>query len=186
MTSNPRTARARRWGFGTGLAGAAVAAAIIGAASAPAARADTPEGVLDQALQDLANAAQVLEQAPQASLDAHVLAALTPEENLIGTSQSFASALEADQAGLPAADQAGLADADLAVLQADKGILDAANGFLTADQAGELSSWASALPTEFTTLNADFGEISAIFNVGLVELGAEFFNAIGVPDIFLS
>jgi len=187
MTSNPRTARhARRWGFGVGVAGAAAAAAMIGMAGAPVGRADTPDDVLGQAIKDLTQAAQVLEQAPQASLDAHVLAALTPEENLIGTSESFASALEADQAGLPAADQAGLADADLAVLQADNGILDAANGFFTADQAGELSSWASALPTEFTTLNADFGEISAIFNVGLVELGAEFFNAIGVPDIFLS
>lgn len=184
MSSNPCTANhARRWGVGVGLAGAAVAAVMM--ASAPAARADTPDDVLDQAIQDLTQAAQVLEGAPTASLDAHVIAALTPEENLIATSTSFASALEADQAGLPAADQAGLADADLAVLHADQGLLDAAQGFATADQAGDLSSWASSLPTEFAILNADFGELGAIFNVGLVDLGADLFNAIGVPDIFL-
>jgi hypothetical protein len=186
MSSKPRTARhARRWGFGVGMAGAAAAAAMIGVASAPVGRADTPDDVLDQAIQDLAKAAQVFEQAPEASLDAHQIAALTPEENLIATSESFASSLEADQAGLPAADQAGLAEADLAVLQADKGILDAAQGFLAADQAGELASWGSGLPTDFATLDADFGVIGAALNVGVVELGAEFFNALGVPDIFL-
>src|ERR1700757_3631043 len=102
--------RARGGALGAGGPGPAAAPAMIGMAGAPVGRADTPDDVLDQAIKDLTQAAQVLEQAPQASLDAHVLAALTPEENLIGTSESFASALEADQAGLPAADQAGLAD----------------------------------------------------------------------------
>ena len=186
MSRNIRTAHhARRWGIGLSLSGAAIAFAMTGATNAPFARADTPDDVLGQALQDLGQAAQLLEDAPTASLDAHVIATLTPEENLIATSESFASFLETDQAGLPAADQAGLADADLAVLQADKGILEAAQGFVAADQAGELASYGSALPTEFAILNADLGELGAIVNVGFVELGAEFFNAIGVPDIFL-
>lgn len=184
MSLNPCTAHhARRWGVGVGLTGAAVAAVMI--ASTPVAHADSPDDVLGQALQDLAQAAQLFEGAPQASLDAHVLASLTPEENLVATSTSFASALEADQAGLPAADQAGLANADLAVLHADQGLLDAAQGFVTADQAGDLSSWASSLPTEFAILNADLGELGAVFNVGLVDLGADIFNAMGVPDILL-
>lgn len=184
MSRNPCPARqTRRWGVGVGLAGGAVAAVMI--TSAPAACADTPNDVLGQALQDLAQAGQLFEDAPQASLDPHVLASLTPEENLIATSQSFASSLEADQAGLPATDQAGLADADLAVLHADQGLLDAAQGFVTADQAGDLSSWASSLPTEYAILNADLGELGAVFNVGLVDVGAEIFNAIGIPDVFL-
>jgi hypothetical protein len=185
MSSNPRTARhARRWAFGVGVAGTA-AAAMIGMAGAPAARADTPDDVLGQAIQDLTQADQVFKDAPEASLSANQIAALTPEENLIGTSESLASALETDQASLPVADQASLADADLAVLQADKGLLDAAEGFLTADQAGELASYGSGLSTDFAILDADFGEVGAAINVGLTDLGAEFFNAIGVPDIFL-
>ena len=186
MSSKPRTARhARRWGFGVGVAGAAVAAALIGVASAPVGRAETPDDVLDQAIQDLAQAAQVLEQAPQASLDVHQIAALTPEENLIADTASFTSSLEADQADLPAADQAGLADVDLGALQADKGVLDAAESFLTADQAGDLTSWASGLPTDLATLNAELGAAGAAIDVALVDFGAEFFSAIGVPDIFL-
>ncbi|WP_424761476.1 hypothetical protein, partial [Mycobacterium sp.] len=62
---------------------------------------------------------------------------------------------------------------------------DAAQGFLAADQAGDLTSWGSGLPTDFATLDADFGVIGAALNVGVVEFGAEFFSAIGVPDIFL-
>lgn len=186
MSSNARTAcQPRRWGVGVGLASATVAAAMIGLASTPSARADTPEDVLDQALQDLAQASLVLEEAPQASLDAQQIAALTPEENLIATTQAFTSALEADQADLPAADQAGLADVDQGLLQADQGLLDAAQGFLAADQAGDLTSFASALPTNLATLDADFGWLGAAVNVGGAELGAEFFNAIGVPDFFL-
>jgi hypothetical protein len=186
MSSNPRTARhARRWAFGVGAAGAAAAAAMIGMAGAPAARADTPDDVLGQAIQDLVKADQVFEDAPQASLSANQIAALTPEEKLIGTSEQLASALESDQASLPVADQTGLANADLAVLQADKGILDAANGFLSADQAGDLTSYGSGLSTDFAIFDADFGELGAAINVGLTDLGAEFFNAIGVPDFFL-
>jgi hypothetical protein len=186
MSSNARTAcQPRRWGVGVGLASATVAAAMIGLASTPSARADTPEDVLGQALQDLAQASLVLEQAPQASLDAHFIATLTPLEDLIANTQSFTSSLAADQADLPGADQAGLADVDLAALHADQGVLDAANGFLAADQAGDLTSWASGLPTEFATLNAELAAAGAALDVGLVDLGAEFFNAIGVPDFFL-
>jgi hypothetical protein len=185
MSSHRTSRHARRCGVGVGVASAAVAAAMIGLASTPSARADTPEDVLGQAIQDLAQASLLLEQAPQASLDAQQIAALAPEENLIATSQSFASVLGADQAELPAADQAGLADVDQSLLQADHGLLEAAQGFLAADQAGDLTSFASALPTNLATLDADFGLLGAAINVAGAELGAEFFNAIGVPDIFL-
>lgn len=186
MSRNSRSARrARRWGVGVGVAGATAAAAMMGLAGAPVVRADTPEQMLDQAIQDLAQAAHVFEQAPQSSLDAHQIAALTPEEHLIATTESFVSQLEADQAGLPAADQAGLADADQGLLQASHGVLEAANGFLSADQAGELATWGSGLSTDFTTLEADLGAAGAAINVALVDFGAEFFNAIGVPDVFL-
>jgi hypothetical protein len=158
---------------------------MIGMANAPVARADTPQDVLDQALQDLAQASSVLEQAPTASLDAQQLAALTPEKDLLATSQSFDSFLETNQAGLPAADQAGLADVDQGLLQADHALLEAAQGFLAADQAGDLSNFASALPTTLATVDADFGLLGAMLNVGAADVGAEFFNAIGVPDFFL-
>jgi hypothetical protein len=185
MSSNPRTAsHPRRGGVGIGVTGA-FAAAIIGLASTPSARADTPEDVLNLASQDLAQASSALEQAPTATLDAQELAALTPEEDLLATSQSFDSFLETEQAALPAADQAGLADVDQSLLQADHGLLEAAQGFLAADQAGELSNYASALPTTLTTVDADFGLLGAMVNVAVADLGAEFFNAIGVPDIFL-
>ena len=185
MSSNPRTARhPRGWGVGV-VTGAALTAAVIGLAGTPSARADTPEDVLGQALQDLAQADQVLEDAPQTSLDAHFIATLTPLEDLIANTQSFTTSLEADQADLPGVDQTGLADVDLGVLHADQEVLEAANGFLAADQAGDLSSWASGLPTEFATLNAELAAAGAALDVGLVDFGAEFFSAIGVPDIFL-
>jgi hypothetical protein len=186
MSSDTRTARNnRRWAVGIGVAGAALTAVIFGLASAPSARADTPEDVLGQASQYLAQASLVLEQAPTATLDAQQIAALTPEEDLLSTSQSFDSFLETDQAELPAADQAGLTDVDQSLLQADHGLLEAAQGFLAADQAGDLSNFASALPTTLATVDADFGLLGAMLNVGAAELGAEFFNAIGVPDFFL-
>src|ERR1700757_736421 len=105
MSSNSRTARhRRRWGVGIGVTGA-LAAAVIGLAGTPSARPDTPVDDLGQALLALAQPGQVLEDAPQASRDAHFIAALTPLEDVIANTQSFTSSLEADQADLPGADQ---------------------------------------------------------------------------------
>ena len=66
MSSKSRTARhARRWGFGVGVAGAAVAAALTGVASAPVGPRRDPDDVLGPAdRSDLAQAAQVFRAGP--------------------------------------------------------------------------------------------------------------------------
>ena len=63
MISSFRTASGVRWwATGVGLAGAALAAAMIGSV----AHAETPDDVMDQAIQDLMQGTSVLDAAPTA------------------------------------------------------------------------------------------------------------------------
>src|SRR5271156_5155730 len=100
--NQPLVRQARRWGIAVGTA------AMIGVATAAAAHADGDD-VLGQAGADLTQATQVLDGAPEASLDAQQAAFLAGQEMIqTGSASSILSDQESIQSTLPAADQAGL------------------------------------------------------------------------------
>ena len=69
--NQPLVGRARRWRIALGMsAGAVAAAAMLGLSEAADAHADDSADVLGQAGMDLTQATQVLDGAPEASLDA--------------------------------------------------------------------------------------------------------------------
>ena len=81
--NQPLIRQARRWRIALGMsAGAVAAAAMLGLSEAADAHADDSADVLGQAGMDLTQATQVLDGAPEASLDAQQLAILTGQELL--------------------------------------------------------------------------------------------------------
>jgi hypothetical protein len=95
-----------RWATGVGLTGGAVAAAaMIGTASAPVVRADTPDDVVAQAVQDLSQGTAVLDAADTADLStrqlggASLLAVFDPN---IGTASAASAADTVTDATTPA------------------------------------------------------------------------------------
>jgi hypothetical protein len=110
MNSQPNHRHVRRprpWRIALGMgAGAVAAAAMLGLAEAGDAHADTGSDVLGQAGADLTQATQVLDGAPQASLDAEQVAVLTGQEMLqTGSESTVLSDQESFLSGLPTADQ---------------------------------------------------------------------------------
>jgi hypothetical protein len=188
MRSQPnqlKVRRSRRWGVTIGMGAGAVAAAVLLGLPAPDAEADTGSDVLDQAGADLAQATQVLDGAPTASLDAEEAALLTGQESLqTGSASALLAAQESLQSGLPAADQQDLGTADTQLFDAYQGILNADQAFVTADQAGDLSG-VTGLMDQLGVLQADLAVFPADFNVTAVDLGAEVANLFGITD-FLS
>jgi len=112
--NQPPVRPARRWGLALGMtAGAVAAAAMIAAADA---HADDSADVLGQAGGDLTQATQLLDGAPEASLDAEQASFLAGQESLqTDSGAAILSGQESLQSGLPAADQADLTGADDAV-----------------------------------------------------------------------
>jgi hypothetical protein len=154
--NRPLIRQARRWRIALGMsAGAVAAAAVLGLSEAADAHADDSADVLGQAGMDLTQATQVLDGAPEASLDAQQLAILTGQEMLqTGAASSLLTSQDSVLSGLPAADQA----------------------FVAADQAGDLSSVQGALPVDLGVVDADFGLDGAAFNTVFADVGAEFAN----------
>jgi hypothetical protein len=184
MISNVRIAtyRVRPWGTGAGVTvGALVAAALIGVANAPGARADTPEDVLDQAIQDLMQGTSVLDAAPTASLSAQQ-ASLLADQEMLGTQlDPLLTQIGSAEAGLSAADQTFLADADQQFVVAAQGVLSADQGFVAADQAGNLSG-SGFLPADLTVVEADLGLLYADFDVFGAGIAAAFDPDIGATS----
>jgi hypothetical protein len=123
MNSQPNHRHGRRprpWRIALGMgAGAVAAAAMLGLSAAGDAHADTASDVLGQAGADLAQATQVLDGAPEVSLDAEQLTVLTGQESLQTDSEAaILSGQESFQSGLPAADQADLTGVDDQLAQA--------------------------------------------------------------------
>jgi hypothetical protein len=148
----------RRWGVGIGMA--AAAAAMIGMGVA---HADTPDDVIDQAINDLNQGTAVLDAASVADLSARQADALAAQENFdqldpiltqIGTQEEL----------LPAGDQTFLANADEQFVSAAQNVLSADQAFVAADQAGDLTG-NSFNAADLTALDADLGLVSADFNV---------------------
>jgi hypothetical protein len=169
---------ARRWRIALGMsAGAVAAAAVLGLSEAADAHADTGGDVLGQATADLSQATQLLDGAPEASLDAQQLAVLTGQEMLqTGAASSIITDQDSVVSGLPAADQADLTGVDDQLTQAYQGVLDADQAFVAADQAGDLSSLQGSLPVDLGVVDADFGLLGADVNTAFADIGAEFVN----------
>lgn len=166
MIGSLRTARGvRQWATGAGLAcGAVVATAMIGTASAPVARADTPDDVMAQAVQDLTQGTSLLDAADTADLSARQTEFLTGQESLATEISPLLTQIGSAQEGLSAADQTFLADVDEQWVSAAQNVLSADQAFVAADQAGELSSTSYFLPVDWTVIDADLGLLAADFN----------------------
>ena len=185
MNSQPNHRHVRRprpWRIALGMgAGAIAAAAMLGLSEAADAHAD--DGGLGQAGADLTQATQVLDGAPEASLDAQQLGLLTGQEML---QAGPASALLTDQesllSGLPAADQADLTGVDDQLAQVYQGVLDTDQAFVAADQAGDLSG-AGLLPADLGVIDADLSILPADFNVAFTDVAVEFANAFDISAL---
>lgn len=174
MISSFRTASGvRRWATGVSLAGAAVAAAMIGSV----AHADTPDDVMDQAIQVLMQGTSVLDAAPTADLGAQQAEFLAHQATAAATFDPLLTQIASAEDGLSAADQTFLATADEQFVTAAQGILSADQAFVLADQAGQLSG-SGFLPADLPVIEADVGLLSADFDV----LGAVLLTAFD-PDL---
>jgi hypothetical protein len=178
QANHRRVRRPRPWRIALGMGvGAVAAAAMLGLSEAADAHADDSADVLSQAGMDLTQATQVLDGAPEASLDAQQLAILTGQEMLqTGSASSLLTEQESILSGLPTADQADLTGADDQLTQAYQAVLTADQAFVAADQAGDLSSVQGALPVDLGVVDADFGLDGAAFNTVFADIGAEFAN----------
>jgi len=175
--NQPLIRQARRWRIALGMsAGAVAAAAMLGLSEAADAHADDSADVLGQAGMDLTQATQVLDGAPEASLDAQQLALLTGQEMLqTGPASSLLTDQESILSGLPTADQADLTGVDDQLAQAYQGVLDADQAFVAADQAGDLTG-TGLLPADLGVIDADISILPADFNAVIADVGAEFAN----------
>jgi len=176
--NQPLVSPVRRWRVALGVtAGAMAAAAMLGFAEAGDAHADTGSDVLGQASADLAQATQLLDGAPEASLDAQEAAILAEQESFqTGSASSLITEQDSVVSGLPAADQADLTGADDQLTQAYQAVLSADQAFVTADQAGDLGSAQGSLSADLGVLDADFGLDGAAVNTVFADIGAEFAN----------
>jgi hypothetical protein len=182
--NQPLVRQARRWRIALGMsAGAIAAAAVLGLSEAADAHADDGADVLGQAGMDLTQATQVLDGAPEASLDAEQFAVLTGQEMLqTGAESSLIPTQESILSGLPAADQADLTGVDDQLAQAYQGVLDADQAFVAADQAGELSGM-GLLPADLGVFDADLSMIPADFNVAFTDVAVEFANVFDISAL---
>src|ERR1700722_16078645 len=183
--NRPLIRQVRRWRIALGMsAGAVAAAAVLGLSEAADAHADDSADVLGQATAGLTQATQVLDGAPEASLDAQQLAILTGQEMLqTGAASSLLTEQDSIVSGLPGAAQADLTGADDQLTQAYQAVLTADQAFVAADQAGDLSSVQGALPVDLGVLDADFGLDGAAFNTAFADIGAEFANFFDVSAL---
>src|ERR1700730_2902200 len=118
--NQPLIRQARRWRIALGMsAGALAAAAMLGLSEAADAHADDSADVLGQAAADLTHATQVLDGAPEASLDAQQGGFLVGQEMLqTGPASTVLSDQESTLSSLPLADQSELTGVDDQLAQA--------------------------------------------------------------------
>jgi hypothetical protein len=147
----------------------ASAAATDPATSASA----TPDEVIGQAIADLNQSTALLDAAPTAELSARQADTLASSENLNTELVSPLSQMATLQGEFSAADQTYLANADEQLVSAAANMLSADQGFVAADQAGELSG-SSFNSADLTLIDGALGLLSADFNVGGAELFALF------------
>jgi hypothetical protein len=171
---------ARQWGVSFGMvAGAGVAAAMMGVASAPTAHADDADAgqVLDQAAAVMLQAAQTLYAVPADSLDADQAQMLFQQLSFDFQQEAFVLQDESMQAGLSAA-----AQTSPLVLNADQGLLQAYDAVLSADQAFAAAPPSSPLD-DLGLLQAEFGVFPAQFDVLSADIDATLADQFGLSDI---
>lgn len=172
------TSSVRRWATGVGVAGGAVAAAaMIGTAGAPVARADTPDEVMDQAIALLNQGDSVLLAAPTADLSAQQAEVLAHQATAGTTFDPLLTQLASAEDGAFPGDQAFIATADESFVTGAQNLLSVDQAFVAADQAGDLSGTGFA-PADLSLVAGDLGMAGAGVNV----LGAAFLALLD-PDI---
>jgi hypothetical protein len=194
------TRSVRRWVAGMGLAGgAATAAAMIGAAGAPAARADTIDELLIQSAGDINDAASVYSGIDASLLPAQLAANIGEEVSALQNEAGLISQLQSLEDALPEALQTNSqiigADNQLATAAGD--VLSAMNTYVNAADAGDYATGAT-LSDEVTgyldrldlvyaeafqflpaSINADFTTVFAPFDAALATAIDSFLGDLG-------
>lgn len=144
MTSNHRfSCRVRRWSTRAGLA--AAAAAMIGAAGAPAARADAIDDLLVQSAGDINDAATIYSGIDASLLPAQLAGNIGGEVSALQSQADLVSQIQGQQDSLPEALQSGsqLVAADNQLATASGDVLSAVNAYVNAADAGDFATGAS-------------------------------------------
>jgi hypothetical protein len=168
MSNRRTTGQARLWAGG--ISTAAAAAAMIGMGTA---HADTPDDVLDQAINYFNQGDSVLDTASTADLGTRSADLLSGQENLGAEIAQILPQLGTQQDLLIPTDQTLLAVVDEQWVTAAQNVLSADQTFVAADQAGQLSG-SGFNAADLTVIDADLGILSADFNTAGATLLALF------------
>jgi hypothetical protein len=136
----------RRWAAGVGSAGAAaMAVAMIGAAGAPTARADTIDELLIQSVGDINDAASLYSGIDASLLPAQLAANIGEEVSALQNEAGLISQLQSMQDALPEALQTNsqIIGADNQLATASGDVLSAMNTYVNAADAGDFATGAT-------------------------------------------
>jgi hypothetical protein len=163
MISNcPNGSRAKRWATSVGvLGGAAVAAVVIGAAGAPAARADVIDDLLIQAEGDIDDAATLYSGIDASELPAKQAANIGAEVSDLQNQAGLVSQIQSQQDALSEALQSNsqLVSADNQLATASGDLLSATNAYVNDADAGDyVTGYATTLTSYFDRLDFVYAE----------------------------
>lgn len=177
----------RRWTAGVGLAGgAAVAAAMIGAAGTPTARADVIDDLLIQAEGDFTDAATLYSGIDASLLPARQAGNIDGEVSALQTEGDLIAEVQSQQDALPEAlhSSSQLVSADNQLASASGDLLSAVNGYVNAADAGDYATGASfsgELTGYFDRLDVVYAEV---FQFLPAALNSEFTTLfVGFPNV---
>jgi hypothetical protein len=174
MGNRRTTGQARLWAGGIGMA--AAAAAMIGVAGAPAARADAIDDLLVQSEADINDAATIYSGIDASLLPAQQAANIGGEVSALQGQADLISQIQSQQDALPEALQSGsqLVSADNQLATASGDLLSAMNTYVNDADAGDYATGATLsgeVTGYFDRLDFVYAEV---FQVLPTELNAEF------------
>jgi hypothetical protein len=185
MSSDRRASRrVRRWTASAGLA--AAAAAMIGAAGAPAARADAIDDLLVQSEGDINDAATIYSGIDASLLPAQLGTNIGGEVSALQSEADLVSQIQSQQDSLPEALQSGsqLVGADNQLATASGDLLSAVNAYVNAADAGDYATGATLsgeVTGYFDRLDVVYAEV---FQFLPAALNAEFTTVFdGFPNV---
>jgi hypothetical protein len=185
MSSIRRTScRVRQWSASAGLA--AAAAAMIGVAGAPAARADAIDDLLVQSAGDINDAATIYSGIDPSLLPAQLAGNIGGEVSALQNEADLVSQIQAQQDSLPEALQSGsqLVGADNQLATASGDLLSAVNTYVNAADAGDYATGATLsgeVTGYFDRLDVVYAEV---FQFLPAALNAEFTTVFdGFPNV---
>jgi len=175
----------RRWATGMGLAGgAAVAAAMIGTAGAPTARADVIDDLLIQAEDDIDDAATLYSGIDPSELPATQAANIGAVASDLQNEAGLVSQIQSQQDALSEALQTNsqLVGADNQLATASGDLLSATNAYVNDADAGDyVTGYATTLTSYFDRLDYVYAEV---FQFLPAMLNAEFTTLfVGFPNV---